>query len=291
MSFSTPTPTVTGVHQRRTLPYIGDSDHDVFAFISNLAHQLQTASPLGPEAYGLTADDLAIIIAARDAYEIALPQAQNPATNSRTAVIAKNTARDEADRISRTYAQIIKNQPSHNVSDELKVLAGVRIEKTTRTPKGPPGTFPRLYIVHDGVLGLGSNVKLRFRDDALGTGRMPREDGVTHVVVYAKIAPPPPVAASAMQVIAHATRNPFRVRFDASLLARFGLRPTSRDDGAAEFRSVTVMFRGQWLNAKGEVGPLGPAAMFNVPVSGGGVVAIGDLRDESEGREMMKLAA
>ena len=176
--------------------------------------------------------------------------------------MAKNTARDEADRISRMYAQIIKNQPSHLVSRDLKVAAGVPVlDRGARRRNGPPGTFPYLEVNCEGVPGLGSNLKIRFRDSALGTFRMPRVDGVTHLVLHAK------VLAAPRQIVAHATRNPFRVRFDADLLARFGLVATRTDDPTTEFRAVNVAFRGQWLNAKAEVGPLGPPSMLVVPVS------------------------
>ena len=38
MTITAPPPSATGVHHRRTLPYIGDSDLDVLLFISHLAN-------------------------------------------------------------------------------------------------------------------------------------------------------------------------------------------------------------------------------------------------------------
>jgi hypothetical protein len=232
-------------------------------------------------------------------YQAAFAVANNPATNSRAAVAAKNRARNEADRVSRTYAQIIKNAPG--VPNELKAIVGAPVPNVTRgrRRKGPPATFPYLYVARDGVLGLGSMVKLSFRDAALGTGRMPREVGITHLVVHAQVTPALPVEADApmafmpaiapMQVIAHITRNPFPVRFDASLLGRFGLSATSNNDPGREFQAVKVMFCGQWLNAKGDVGPLGLPAMLQIPVSGKKSMRAD--RDNAGDQPQLKLAA
>jgi hypothetical protein len=136
---------------------------------------------------------------------------------------------------------------------------------------------------------------------------MPREDGITHLVLHARMFPDllpreddAPMAfvpaVAPMQVVAHITRNPFRLRFDAPLLARFGLRATRRDDPAKEFQAVRVMFCGQWLNAKGDVGPLGYGVSAMLPVTGvrAGWVMPTDESDEADGASpgaALKLAA
>lgn len=250
-------------HQPKRSDYVGDSDQDVLAFINNLARCVQAQ---GPEAFGLTADDQALIIARRDAYAAAYSLANANSTKTQTAVLRKNESRDEADRVSRMYAQIIKRLPG--VSDTLKIIAGAPVEKPGRTPKGQPRTFPWLHVDTALKPTLASEVKVRFYDAALSTGRMPREDGVTHLILHAEIAPEAKytMKESSMRAEAYLTRNPYTMRFDSKLFERFGLREGDRD-----YQFVGVMLRGQWLNAKGEVGPLGPPAMFNVPVKFGAV--------------------
>jgi hypothetical protein len=273
---------ITPAHQRPAYTdYIGDSDHDVLAFISNLARSVQE---FGPQAFDLTADDLALIVAAHEAYE---PLFQVSKTNDRTpsVIAAKDVARDEADHIGRSYAQIIKNRPG--VSDALKVIAGVPIEKTTRTPKGQPRTFPRLHVAAGLRSTLVPEVDVRFRDVALATGRMPREDGITHMILHAEIVLCAPGARtmtftfeqSSLRVLAYVTRNPYTVKLGNDLLERFGLRLNDRSTPAPPvLPCVSAIFRGQWLSAKGAVGPLGPPAMFNVamnavPVNGTALAA------------------
>jgi hypothetical protein len=292
-------------HRPRNSDYIGDSDHDVLAFISNLAQQVQLH---GPAAFGLKVDDLAIIIAVRDAYQTAYQRVHDPRTRTVPNTVAKNEARDEADRISRTYAQIIKNQPSHVVSDVLKVSVGVRVEKETRTAKRRPGTAPILYVGPGVRLYVVPEVTIRFRDSALATARMPREDGITHMILHGKIALQGEfsTSASSRHVVAYITRNPHIVKFDRNLLDLFGaLEPLEQYRVAASEamqRGATfppcflgVMFQGQWLNAKGEVGPLGQAKFFNVPLPLGTVspmkLSTATVEAKPEQAQDVKLAA
>ena len=290
---------LTHPHRPRRADYIGDSDQDVLAFIRNLARRMQDQ---GPAAYGLTASDAAAIIAAHQAYAAAFALASANSTRTGTAVLHKNEMRDEADRIARTFAQIIKNDPG--VSNELKIIAGVPVDKARgaggRSRSNRPGTFPRLSVDTRNAHWFVPEVKVRFCDSELATGRMPREDGVTHMILHAEIVPgpphPPPIkfagSESSLRVVAHLTRNPFTLRFDKSLFQRFGLEWCEGGGGAVQ-PYVGVMFRGQWLNAKGQVGPLRPEKSINVPLSQGVLVSqaklVEPVRDETE--PAMKQAA
>ncbi|MCI0364993.1 MAG: hypothetical protein L0219_14040 [Phycisphaerales bacterium] len=245
-----------------------DHDPGVLSYIVNLASQVEQH---GHEAFGLTVDDLALIIARRDAYSTAYSIAGNPATKTRPKVLAKNQARDEADRVSRMYAQIIKANP--DVPKELKVSAGVHIDKETRTPKGQPRTFPFVNF----IINTPHVTKLRFRDVGLPTGRIPREDGITHLLLYAEIAPKGELTRSeaALRLIAAPTRNPVHVRFDqVDLPAGKGL---------------TALYRGRWLSSKGLMGPLGPPVSVTVPMSGSSAKQAKG--DQDEDQPPLKLAA
>jgi hypothetical protein len=282
------------LHRRRP-PYIGDSDQDILAFISNLARAITQHRP---GAYGLTADDLAIIVAARDKYE---PLFQACATNDRTRslVVAKDQARDEADHIGRRYAQIIKNMPPDKVSDQLKAIAGVPISgarKRRKSHVAPPSSYPRLYLherTAQGLTQLVRSVWLRFRDSALtGTARMPREKYVTHMVLHAEIVafgsdgvlkPRFSMDERSLRVVGYVTRNPYRVKLDASLLAKFGI-----DIADPSLHSIGIMFRSQWLNARGLAGELGPARFVNVVMKGASAVST---HRETNSEETLKLAA
>lgn len=231
------------------------------------------------------ADDLALISARRDAYE-PLYFAAQPNDRTPSLIAHKNAARDEADRVSRLYTQIIKTQP--DVPDQLKFNAGVRLDKQTRSRTGRPRTFPRVHVDQSGPPTTPCQVKIRFHDAALARSRMPREDGITHMILHAKIAANGKLTkkASSLRVVAHMTRNPHTVKFDRALLERFGLL-----EHEADVRHLGVMLCGQWLNAKGEVGPLGPAAMFNVPVPYLNAQATAEPEAETHDQQSLKRAA
>lgn len=170
------------------------------------------------------------------------------------------------------------------VSDELKIAAGVPIAKKRRKSHvQPPVSYPRLYLderTKNGLSQMVRSVWVRFRDSSLTTARMPREDFVTHMVLHAEIVafgndgefkPRFSMNKNSLHVVGYVTRNPYRVKLDASLLERFGI-----DVGDAGLHSLGLMFRGQWLNARGELGPLGPARFVNVVMRGSSALTAAD---------------
>lgn len=248
---------------RRNPPYIGDSDADIRRYINKLAYAVDH---YGHEAFGLTADDAALIFASRDAYEAVYQKAKSP-TRTKPLVARKNEARDEADRVGRMYAMLIKHNP--NVPIKLRVTAGVNLDKKTRTPSGKPRTCPCVTP----IANQGNVTELRFRDLALTTGRLPRAASVSHLLLFAEVAPKGKLTRKehALRLLMPVSSNPIRVEWDAKLLARFGLDET---EGILE-----ALYRGQWLTSKSLLGPMGLPKTFVVPYICGSTKA--DAKDDA----------
>jgi hypothetical protein len=271
---STASPTNLPPRTPHAPPYIGDSDTDVFRFIDNLANQVARR---GAAAYGLTADQLAALTAARDAYQPLLAISKS---NQRTApgIVAKNEARDAADHLARTIAQQIKHNP--HVSHALRVDAGVPPGDGERVrSRGVPRTTPQITARLDTKPRLVPRIEIRFHDASLASTRMPREAGITHLVLSAELAPDGMLTErrSALRPIAYLTRTPSRITMDHDVLRLFDL-----DRCATDFICVQGLFIGRWLTNRGHLGPLGNAAYVSMPLRKAAVRAWRNAADRDE---------
>ena len=210
-------------------PYIGDSDVATLDWLVNFTN-LVTADP---SAYGLTADDAAQMAMRTEAYAQAFHQAQHPSTRTTNVVKRKDDARAQAEALGRTLAMQVKVNPQ--ITNDQKITLGIRVDDATRTPIGAPQTMPILNIVdaHRGVH------TLRYCDVLTPDSRR-KPPGVTHMLLFAEIAPPEALtgAEENLRFIAAVTRQPHVVTFD----------PKGNT-------GKVVQYKARWLTAKGLLGP------------------------------------
>jgi hypothetical protein len=99
----------------------------------------------GPSTYMVGSGDCATILAAVDAFDVALNIATAPATRNSGTVADKNNARAAAAAICRQYAKLIKYNAG--ISDQAKIDAGIKPPTTTSDPVECPLASPLLAVV------------------------------------------------------------------------------------------------------------------------------------------------
>jgi hypothetical protein len=206
------------------------------------AHVLQklqtfaTGIAAAPATYFVSAPDATSITNAVNGFDTALTTAVTPATRNVGSVAAKDNSRAAAVALCRQYAILIKYNAG--ISDESKLLIGVKPPTTTRSPVGPPDEAPVIA-----VLGatFGSHT-VRYMDPD-GGDSVRKPGSATNLQVYRAIGPAAVTDEAATTFYNSFRRNPIAIEFDHA------------DDG-----KVATYFA-RWANAKGEVGP------WSAPVS------------------------
>lgn len=122
-------------------PYLPARDVDFAAWLANFSTKL-TATPT---AFGLVAGDATIVAASQTAFAAAYTAATTPATRTSATIAAKDAARASAEATVRPYA--VRISVNDGVTDANKVLIGVNLPNSTRTPVPAPATSPALNLV------------------------------------------------------------------------------------------------------------------------------------------------
>src|SRR5688572_12047548 len=129
---------------------------------SNNFDSLITATPI---PYGLTAAQATAYGAKHDAFVAAHQTANDPATRSPSAIVAKDVAKAALAAEARMLARIIQATPS--VTAQQKSDLGLTIRSSEPTPIPPPAAAPDMDIISAVV----RTVKVRLRDSASPTRR------------------------------------------------------------------------------------------------------------------------
>ncbi|MDR1274670.1 MAG: hypothetical protein LBK12_08995 [Odoribacteraceae bacterium] len=157
--------------------------------------------------------------------------ADNPATQTPTAILLRNEARAA---YTKELRQVIKSYLVNNplVNDGDKMQMGIPIHKTTRTPAEVAKTFPgfridcsiiRCVIVHFYSLG-----------EPESKAKPPGQHGAE---IYWAMLPAPPASLTELVHSSIDTRTPFTLSFDEN------------------DRGKTVYLALRWENTRGEKGP------------------------------------
>lgn len=150
-------------------------DADLVTWSSNF----QTKITATPTAYGLTAAQATAYTTLNTAWNTAYSRATNPNTNSKQAVIAKNTAKHNlVDGAGGAWALVDIVQAFPGTTNDMRGELGLRIPDTSMTPIPAPATAPDLSI----VATMGRIIKVRLRDQE-NPDRRGKPEGVNGATV------------------------------------------------------------------------------------------------------------
>ncbi|MCC7350779.1 MAG: hypothetical protein IT446_09435 [Phycisphaerales bacterium] len=211
------------------------------------ANNFNTLIQAGAITYGLTTPQALQMGSFYSAFAAAYQTANDPATRSPSAIIAKNTAMKNMVSFIRLLARIIQANP--NLSAQQKSNLGLTVRDTDPSSVNPPGSAPMMDIVSV----VGRTAKSRLHDSANPT-RRGRPEGVAGASIYSFVGATPPAELSAWTFVGNTSRTTCDVQFDADVPA-----------------GAVVWLTACWFNAKAQNGPTCAPVSTNLP--GGGAVA------------------
>ncbi len=210
-------------------PFIPPRDEQLLVWSANFS-ALITATPT---TYGLNALQATEYANLHSLFASAMTLVSNPATNSASAIQAKNTAKQNllyGSGGGRELVDIVQAFP--NTTNEMRAELNIKI-KAEPTPIPPPEFAPDLSIVQT----IGRSVKIRLRDAENPDSRA-KPVGVKGATVLTFVGDESPTDPLGWAFCMTATRNVFDVDF-----------PGSVPIGSKVW--VTAM----WFNGRGEASP------------------------------------
>jgi hypothetical protein len=228
-----------------TPPFPPPTEAGLLAWSSNFSNKL-TATPV---AIGITAPMAAAYAALHATFSAAYVLAIDPDTNSRTAIQAKNTAKENlvsSPGGARELIAIIQAFPG--TTDEMRTELGLKIRDVHPTPVPVPRNPPTLTIVST----LGRTVKVRLRD-LEDPDRRALPDGVDGASVLSFVGDEAPDDPMEWSLMMNVSRTTFDVEFPVTVAA-----------------GSKVWLTAFWFNQRKEAGP---GAAYQSTVIAGGLAA------------------
>jgi len=196
-------------------------------------------SPVSDE-YGLTKAEMGGFEVINAALQTAWSNNADPATRSRTTVSAKNTALKAMKAKATDLVRRI--QGTATVTDTMKVMAGVTVYKTTRTPSSVPRTSPFISAKPN-----GRSVLIELQKDRSKRGK---PAGVQGATIFTHVGPTAPQSMDDWKFMASSTTTTVEIPFG----------PSATGD--------TVWITAFWKNTRDESGPATPPISINLPAGG-----------------------
>ncbi len=195
--------------------------------------------------FGVTAPQAAAYDSLHTAFVSAFQTANDPSTNSRANVVAKNSAKDALVDDARELARIV--QADSSVSDAQLAQLGLTVRDDEPTPVPVPTTAPGIAIVS----AIGRNVQIRLSDTANPDSRG-KPDGVdgASVLSFVGAAPPAPEDTEAWKFEGNIGRATATITF-----------PPTVPSGA------TAWFTAFWFNPRKQSGPAAMPVSTQIPAS------------------------
>lgn len=189
-------------------------------------------------ALGITAADLAPLVAAQSTWLTDFPAHVAAANAAKAAKQAKDEARSGFVALIRPLVRRL--QASEVVSDAEKAALGITVAQSP-SPIGPPTTAPICSI----ECGNRLQHVLRFVDEQTPT-RKAKPAGVLGVEIWNKVGETPPLNESELRFVAVDTSAPYVVNFGAA-------------DGGK-----TAFYWMRWVSPTGERGPWGEQSQATI---------------------------
>jgi hypothetical protein len=207
---------------------------DLLAWSANF-DQFITATP---EAFGLTAAQATAYAALHAAFAAAYEVAIEPSTNSKSAINAKNVAKESlvnGPGGARQLVAIVQAFPG--TTDPMRTDLGLKVRDYEPTPAPVPALAPNLSIVSS----VGRTVAIRLRDASNSRNRG-KPEGVQGAAVLTHVGETPP-----------ADPQQWALAFNTSLTSCDVVFPMSVPAGSK------VWITSFWFNARKQSGPAAAA--------------------------------
>jgi hypothetical protein len=180
-----------------------------------------------------------LLIPAKQAWEAAWANYQDPAQRTPLITFTKNEKRKAYEKLLRVLVQMLESNPL--VSDDDRRAMGIAIRKTGRTPVKPPTTYPE-FIIDTSIIRC---LIILFWN--LGSKSKAKPPGIHGAEICWAILDHPPLSVDELIHSSFDTRSPFKLTFDES------------------DRGKTVYFCLRWENTRGEKGPWSEIVMAIIP--------------------------
>ena len=197
-----------------------------------------------PATWGQTALIATAVAAAVDAYVQAyeaLEQARADGTRSKASTAAKDSARLAALELIRPIYMGV--QASYSISDENKILLGVKVPDRTRTPEPSPTT----QVILTQVRMVNRTATFSLRDSGSESSRA-RPFGARGASVFYCVGAEPQPPGDGWFFAGNATRPTVDV-----VLSK------------APVEACTVWVCAMWYGSRGELGPVSPVVRLDLP--------------------------
>jgi hypothetical protein len=207
------------------LPYIPRKDKDFQAWVINFLKYLYLSLP----RFGFPSDEYVKLTTQRDDFVQKLEIADEPATRTQPAVLAKDRARE---LLEVTIRQDVKEylQFNRNVTDEDRAKLGLPIYKTEHTPAPVAETYPWTKVLTD----LIRHLKIEYGSGENSRAKLAGQHGVE---VAAVISDEKPTDIGELVHSYFSTHSPLDIEFKE------------------EDRGKTFWFAIRWENTRGVKGP------------------------------------
>jgi hypothetical protein len=179
------------------------------------------------------------LIPAKQAWETAWANWQDPAQRTPLITFIKNEKRKAYEKLLRILVQMLESNPL--VTDDDRRAMGIAIRSKTRTPVPPPDTYPE-YIIDTSLIRC---LIIFFRD--LGSKSKAKPRGIHGAEIRWAILDHPPLSVDELIHSGFNTRSPFKLTF------------SERE------RGKTVYFCLCWENTRGVKGPWSEIVMAIIP--------------------------
>ena len=207
----------------------------------------------GPGEFGLSLEQVAEYEAVQESFAARYRTANEPATRTPVAVVAKNTALQALEALTRRLAGIVRSRPE--VSDTARVSLGLPARPRRRQVRPPVEEAPLVRTEPTG----GGVVRVRLIER--GSGRARRPVNAAGARVYGFVGESPPAEGSAWRMMGQTSSAETRVSF-----------------GAAWPPGTKMWFFARWVDGRARAGPASEAMYAHLTAGGPGVVG-GGARD------------
>jgi hypothetical protein len=217
------------------------------ADLLNWSLNFKTKITAAPTTYGLVAGQATTYGTLHDAFNTAYIAAVNDASNSSSAIVAKNTAKTALIANARLLARIVQAAPA--VTNAQKSDLGLTVRDTGPSPIPPPASAPDIDIIS----ATGNTVRIRLHDPSNPT-RRGKPAGVDGAAIFSFVGATAPDEQSDWKFEGNITRTSVDVVFPSGTAA-----------------GAKVWFTAFWFNERKQNGPAATPVGINIP--GGAAMA------------------
>jgi hypothetical protein len=207
-----------------SLDYLPRKDSELFMWTTNFT----TVVAANASAWGIPSNEVSNLQNANNAFGLLLTKADSP-EKTPYIIAQKNTARETLENIIRELVGFRLRNPI--ITDAQRVLLGLHVHDTTRTPVPVPTTHPEFNIEVFDVRRL----KVAFHD--MGSKSKAKPYGANGAVIVYAVLDTPPADVSFLAHSTLATRTPHTLEF------------TEEERGKKVYVAIC------WQNEKGQRGP------------------------------------